>query len=141
MSKVAIRTELSRATETPVYIDINSNFDRNAVSGGVSKKTNADSVKQSVKMLLLTNPLERPFQPTIGGGLNDLLFENVDPGLQIRVEEQIKTTLHNHEPRVEFLGSKISFEPDRNGASITVNFLIKRLLEEVSIEAFIERTR
>jgi len=141
MSKITTITELTRSKETPVYIDINSNFDRNAVTGEVSKKINVESVKQSVKFLLLTSPMERPFQPTIGGGLNKLLFENVDSGLQIRVEQMIKTTLTNHEPRAEYLGSKISFQPDRNGASITVNFMIKRLREEVSIDAFIERTR
>lgn len=141
MSKITTITEQTRSKENPVYIDINSNFDRNAVTGEVSKKINVESVKQSVKFLLLTSPMERPFQPTIGGGLNKLLFENVDSGLQIRVEEMIKTTLTNHEPRAEYLGSKISFQPDRNGASITVNFMIKRLREEVSIDAFIERTR
>ena len=141
MSKITTITEQTRSKENPVYIDINSNFDRNAVTGEVSKKINVESVKQSVKFLLLTSPMERPFQPTIGGGLNKLLFENVDSGLQIRVEQMIKTTLTNHEPRAEYLGSKISFQPDRNGASITVNFMIKRLREEVSIDAFIERTR
>lgn len=141
MSKITTITELTRSKENPVYIDINSNFDRNAVTGEVSKKINVEAVKQSVKYLLLTSPMERPFQPTIGGGLNKLLFENVDSGLQIRVEQMIKTTLTNHEPRAEYLGSKISFQPDRNGASITVNFMIKRLREEVSIDAFIERTR
>ena len=141
MSKITTITEQTRSKENPVYIDINSNFDRNAVTGEVSKKINVESVKQSVKFLLLTSPMERPFQPTIGGGLNKLLFENVDSGLQVRVEQMIKTTLTNHEPRAEYLGSKISFQPDRNGASITVNFMIKRLREEVSIDAFIERTR
>lgn len=141
MSKITTITEQTRSKENPVYIDINSNFDRNAVTGEVSKKINVEAVKQSVKFLLLTSPMERPFQPTIGGGLNRLLFENVDSGLQIRVEEMIKTTLTNHEPRAEYLGSKISFQPDKNGASITVNFMIKRLREEVSIDAFIERTR
>ena len=141
MSKIATITEQTRSKEAPVYIDINSSFDRNAVTGELSKKTNVEAVKQSVKFLLLTTRMERPFQPTIGGGLNDLLFENVDSGLQTRVEQMIKTTLTNHEPRAEYLGSKISFQPDRNGASITVNFMIKRLREEVSVDAFIERTR
>ena len=77
MSKISTVTEQTRSKENPVYIDINSNFDRNAVTGEVSKKINVDAVKQSVKFLLLTTPMERPFQPTIGGGLNDLLFENV----------------------------------------------------------------
>ena len=121
MSKISTVTEQTRSKENPVYIDINSNFDRNAVTGEVSKKINVDAVKQSVKFLLLTTPMERPFQ--------------------IRVEQMIKTTLSNHEPRADYLGSTISFDPDRNGANITVNFMIKRLREEVSVDAFIERTR
>ena len=57
MSKVAVVTE--NRSDVTVYSDFFTDFSRNAVTGQLNKKTNAEAVKQSVRNLLLTDKLER----------------------------------------------------------------------------------
>ena len=64
-------------TRTRLYSDIDLTFAKKP-SGEIYKKTDAAAVKQAVKNLLLTNKYEKPFQPSFGGDLNNLLFELVD---------------------------------------------------------------
>ena len=52
MSKISTVTEQTRSKENPVYIDINSNFDRNAVTGEVSKKINIINILDYLKIFL-----------------------------------------------------------------------------------------
>lgn len=141
MSKLTSVTETTRSTNQVVYSDIAAAFTPNAVTGDISKKTNVEAVKQSVKFLLLTTPGERLFQPDIGGGLNRLLFENMTPSLQYQLNKQIKATLENYEPRVEFIDAAINFDYDRNGANITVAFRVLKYNEDVTLTTWVERTR
>jgi len=61
-------------SRTKVYKDIDLTFAAKP-SGEIFKKTDAAAVKQAVKNLMLTNHFEKPFQPTFGANLRDLLFE------------------------------------------------------------------
>ena len=58
------------------YKDIDLSF-KKRTSGEVFKKTDAASVKQANKNLLLTNKTEKPFNPFFGGSLNRFLFSLV----------------------------------------------------------------
>ena len=57
-----------------VYSDIDLTFAKK-LDGDVFKKQNAAAVKQSIKNLLMTNYMEKPFQPFFGGNMSDFLFE------------------------------------------------------------------
>ena len=65
---------------TASYTDIDLTF-TNKSNGEIFKKTDAASVKQAVRNLLMTNKGEKPFNPHYGGNLNDYLFslsEDID---------------------------------------------------------------
>lgn len=52
-----------------------------------------DQVRDEVVQLLLTNPGERPFQPTIGGGVRKLIFEPASDVLRGMTKARITQAL------------------------------------------------
>jgi phage baseplate assembly protein W len=127
-------------SRTKVYSDVDLSFAKKA-NGDIFKKTDAASVKQAVKNLLLTNHGEKPFQPRFGGDLNRFLF-NLDTEFdEIDVEDRIATAIRNHEPRAIFRGAQVRLTPDQNSISIVVRFQIRSTLELVDLNVTLARLR
>ena len=139
MSKVAVVTE--NRSDVTVYSDFFTDFSRNAVTGQLNKKTNAEAVKQSVRNLLLTDKLERLYQPSVGAGLRALLFENATPFTQMQVQSYINEAIRNHEPRAELISTELEFKNDQHTAEIVVTFAIINIEDPVTITIGLERTR
>ena len=139
MSKVGLTTEVT--TTQNFYSDLFNDFSRHAQTGELNKKINENAVKQSVRNLLLTNKGERLFQPTVGSNLKALLFENATPFINQMLHDYILETIENHEPRAEFLYADLSFDHDRNSATIDVTFQIINTGVQATLPLFIERTR
>jgi len=96
------------------YSDIDLTFSPK-VGGDVFKKIDAASVKQSVKNILLTNNLEKPFNPDFGADLRGLLFEIAsDPDISSQIEEDVEDALRAYEPRV----TDVRVETDVNNAGL-----------------------
>lgn len=64
----------------------------------------ADHVRDEVVQLLLTNPGERPFQPTIGGGVRKLIFEPASDVLRGMTKARITQAL------TTWLGHRLTLE-------------------------------
>jgi|TARA_R100000084_G_C4632005_1_gene138846 phage baseplate assembly protein W len=139
MSKVGLTTEVT--TTQNFYSDLFNDFSRHAQTGELNKKINENAVKQSVRNLLLTNKGERLFQPTVGSNLKALLFENATPFINQMLHDYILETIENHEPRAEFLYADLSFDHDRNSATVDVTFMIINTGVQATLPLFIERTR
>ena len=139
MSKLQILTDHS--IKKVIYSDFNTDFSRNAVTGQLNRKTNAEAVKQSIRNLLLTDRYERPFQPEIGSGLRGLLFENYGPGLELRAKKMIEEVFDNHEPRAELLRVDVGGNPDRNTLTFQIQFRIINTTEPETLDIILERTR
>ena len=60
------------------FIDIDLNFTAKSTSGDIFKKTDQCTVKQSIKNLLMTNKLEKPFEENFGADIVGMLFELAD---------------------------------------------------------------
>jgi phage baseplate assembly protein W len=63
-----------------------------------------DHVRDEVVQLLLTNPGERPFQPTIGGGVRRLIFEPASDVLRGMTKARITQAL------TTWLGHRLTLE-------------------------------
>ena len=69
---------VQRQKITRLYKDFDLAFGKNAITGDINKKLDVNAVKQSMKNLILTELMERPFQPDLGSALAGLLFENAN---------------------------------------------------------------
>ena len=82
------------------FRDIDLDFSRNAVTNDVNIVEDVIAVKRAVKNLIQTNFYERPFQPELGCGIRELLFENFTPMTKVFLERKIEEVIVNYEPRV-----------------------------------------
>jgi len=122
------------------YKDIDLTFTAKP-SGEIYKKVDAAAVKQAVKNLLLTSPGEKPFNPQFGGGLNRLLFELLDDDAEDEIDDLIRISISNFEPRALVVSTDIKPAPDSNSIRVTVVFQVRNTGEQVVLETTITRFR
>lgn len=135
-----LQTKTLLSTRTRQYKDIDLKFE-NKPSGEIYKKTDAASVKQAVKNLLLTNRTEKPFQPYYGGNLNDFLFELSEDFDQEEIRDYIFSAVSNYEPRAVVLDVQSIILPDNNDVKVTVVFQVVSTSEIVSLDVSLARLR
>jgi hypothetical protein len=111
------------------------------VNADLARKVDENSVKESVRNLILTNRGERLFQPEIGCDIRQLLFENISPDTIIVAKEIIRTTIENYEPRCNIIGIDILGSIDSNNIGIIITFNIINREEPVVLTLTLDRVR
>lgn len=106
------------------YSDLDLLFAPNPTTGDINPLRDVEAVKRSIKNLILTKYNERPFQPEIGSGINNLLFEPADPITIHEIEQTIKRVISNFEPRVNLISVNAISLPDENSYDIDITFQI-----------------
>jgi phage baseplate assembly protein W len=74
--------------------------------GDVYKKGDVAAVIQSVQNILLTNTGEKPFEPTFGANLRQLLFDQTSAYSELFISDIIKLSLLKWEPRARVVSVK-----------------------------------
>lgn len=100
--------------------------------GDVYKKEDVDAVLQSVQNILLTNTLEKPFEPSFGANLRQLMFENTNALSENFITGIIKTSIERWEPRAKLVGVK--YYAGNSLIRPQVEDLRSFVMNEVSIE-------
>lgn len=136
---MAIITPLSRRKE--IYSDVYKTMAVSAVNADLLKLSDEQSVKESIKNLIMTNRGERLFQPEVGCDIRSLLFDNFTPDRLIIAKELIKTTLSNYEPRAGVIGIDVIGGIDDNSISITITFNIINREEPIVLTLTLDRVR
>jgi len=120
--------------------DLDLLFKAHPITGDVTVKTDTDAVKRSVKNIVLTNHFERPFKPSFGGSIRDMLFElNTSRKLR-KVQKRLKETIETFEPRVEDVQVILANE-DSNELNITIHYSIKNGTRRQQTDFTVTRTR
>lgn len=123
------------------YTDIDLTFQAKPSSGEIYKKTDAAAVKQSVKTLVMTNKLEKPFRAQFGGNIRTQLFELADNGRSDVLSRSIKENIEVFEPRAEVLDIRTSLQPDNYQMTVTIIFKVVNTEEEVTFTTTLARLR
>ena len=124
------------------FKDISLSFSPHPVTKDLPVLTNERAVIRSVRNLVETIPTERYFNPILGTDIRDTLFSNYDRAEVMMIEDQIRETLGNFEPRVSNVGATVRAVPDDNTFNVTVFFDINGLdLPTQSFSFILEPTR
>ena len=116
------------------FKDISFSFLPHPVTKDLPILKNERAIVRAVRNLVETIPTERFFNSMIGSEVRALLFENYTAPIAIAIEDQITTTIRNHEPRVENVEVDLNPQPDDNSIEVTVFFDIVGL--DVPRQAF-----
>lgn len=124
-----------------IYSDLNLSFTPHPITGDITRKTDVDAVKRSVRNIVSTNSYERPFKPNFGVNLRNKLFE-LDTSVfgKGRVANDIARQIEIHEPRVRNV-KVILNEVNRNELSMQISFKVINSLETEELEYVLTRTR
>jgi len=124
-----------------LFSDLDITFGRNPVTNDVNTLTNEESIKQAVKLLVLTQNYERPFHSEIGSPVSGLLFENSSPLLSNIIKRVVRQAINNFEPRVKVNDIGVIENYDNNSITVTVQFSIVGTTATYSVDINLERTR
>ena len=123
------------------FSDIDLNFTRNTITSDIIKVEDVIAVKRSVKNLVQTNFYERPFQPELGCGVRELLFENFTPMTKIFLEKKIQEVLLNYEPRIDLQSVKVDDDQDGNRLVVDIYFYVQGVPGPQVVSTFLKRLR
>ena len=124
------------------FKDISLSFSPHPVTKDLPVLTNERAIIRSVRNLVETIPTERFFNSILGTDIRDTLFGNYDRAEVMMIEDQIRETLGNFEPRVSNVGATVKAIPDDNTFNVTVFFDINGLdIPTQSFSFILEPTR
>jgi phage baseplate assembly protein W len=136
-----LNTSSVTSSRVKEYIDIDLTFQAKPTSGEIFKKKDAAAVKQAIKTLVMTNLLEKPFDPFFGGDIRGQLFELADRNGSSILRDNIIDNLEAYEPRAEVLDVVVDLYPDNHTLNVTVKFKVVNTEEQVEFTTRLSRLR
>ena len=135
------KPQTARALQVEYFSDFLSDFDVDPVKQDLYKATNEEAVKSSIRNLLLTNAGDRIYDSKIGSNIRSILFENFSPAMDSVLEDLIRTTIENYEPRAKINQVFVNSEIDSHYIVATIVFSIINKEEPITLELFLNRIR
>jgi phage baseplate assembly protein W len=135
-------TEIRASIQKDIYVDFDMSFRRNPTSNDLALRKDVESIKQSVINILLTKRGERPFEPFFGGNIHKYLFENFDEAIKLIIENDIKSTLETHEPRIKVNEVNIIDHTDTQNAihiDLSVEIIVPKI--RTTMQIIVQRMR
>ena len=129
------------AGETPLFSDLDLNFNRNPITDDVSVRLDDDAVKRAVRNLLALRRNEKLFHPEINPGVYDLLFETPGPITAVHGKRKIEEAIRQYEPRIDKLEVTYTHLADQGALALNIRFTIinQKGIYETNVK--LERTR
>ncbi len=124
------------------YVDLDLFFGKKNSDRDINTVTDIQSVKRSIRNLVLLNHYEKPFHPEIASGVRDMLFENMTPITANILARKIQDVINNYEPRARLISVRSLPDLDRNGYEVIIQFFIVNAPTElVELSLLLERLR
>ena len=104
------------------FKDISFSFSPHPVTKDLPVLINERAIIRSVRNLVETIPTERFFNSLIGTDIRGSLFENFSRNTAIIIEDQVRETINNFEPRVDNVRVEVDTSIDTNTLDVKVLF-------------------
>ena len=124
--------------------DLSNDFLLNPLTGDVSIKKGEDAIRQSLKNLLLMQKFDKPFDPQLDVGIQELLFEQLPLDVFNEIlRDKINYIIKEYEPRVVLKKVEMQELPDQNKVLIDITYSVKNTSFEQpqNLQLFLERVR
>lgn len=125
----------------PIFTDIDFGFARHPISNDITRKSDVEAIKISLKNLIRTSFYERLFNSSIGSSVYRLLFEPMSPIVSVMMKRAIEQTITNFEPRVELQNVIVTTQYDNNSFAVDIEYTILGTQSMQSFSMILERSR
>ena len=93
--------------------------------GRIAWSAGAQNIRESIRIILLTESRERLKLPKFGGGLSRFLFKPNTAATHRQIQERIVRALERWEPRIMVESVRVVRDPaDEQSAIITINYTL-----------------
>ena len=116
------------------FKDISLSFTPHPVTKDLPILANERAIVRSVRNLVETIPTERFFDSNLGTNIRSMLFDNFTGSSVMIIEDMVRTTVRNYEPRVGDIGVEVDARPDSNTMEVKVLFEI--VVIEAPVQSF-----
>lgn len=91
--------------------------------------TTKEQLKYNIINFLLTDPRERPFNPTFGAGLRSKVFEQIERSTAEDIKTSLMTQLESAFTAINITKLDVIGQPDTNSINIKFSYNIKNTRE------------
>ena len=106
------------------FKDISISFETNPLNDDLVSLSDSSAIARSIRNIVFTSPGEKFFNPDFGSRISESLFENVDEVSALAIEDEIKSSIINFEPRVNLLNTNVVPNPVNNEMNVTIEYEI-----------------
>tara|TARA_R110000803_G_scaffold167546_1_gene230835 strand:- start:1720 stop:2127 length:408 start_codon:yes stop_codon:yes gene_type:complete len=94
-------------------------------NGFTPNYTTAESIRYNLVNYFLTNPGERPGNPSFGGGLRKFIFSQINEGSLDFLREDVETKIATQFPNVLVNKLEVLSNPDNNEVTVQIYYSIE----------------
>tara|TARA_Y100001938_G_C8023068_1_gene396420 strand:+ start:610 stop:1083 length:474 start_codon:yes stop_codon:yes gene_type:complete len=142
----------SEETVQKLYSDISlifkpsPSYTNNGLSGDVVRRYDNESVRQSVRNILMTNKYEKPFDRDFGCNLIKFNFDRAGAWSEYEMSQEIKRQMSINEPRIILEDVQIKRKPEKQIMDVLLLYKVKPIdsntpSETVDVQIKVERIR
>ena len=106
------------------FRDISMTFQRHPLNDDLIALKNEQAIARSVRNIVFTTPGEKFFDEDFGSRISKSLFENIDPISANIIQQELRQSIVNYEPRVNLRGVKVNPNYDNNEFNVTIVYEI-----------------
>ena len=126
---------------TSRYSDFTRTFALHPVSSDLARMTDIEAVRSSIRNLILTDKYERLLDPRIGSNVRRILFEPMDGASAKVVQDYVRETIENYEPRATIVDVIVVPDEDNNAYNITIYFSVTFSEQVQTVAFYLSRVR
>jgi phage baseplate assembly protein W len=106
------------------FKDVSMSFQRNPLNNDIIGLKNENAISRSIRNIVFTLPGEKFFDEDFGSRVNRILFDNVDEISASIINEEIKNSIQNYEPRVELISVETYPNFDNNSFDVLIIYRV-----------------
>ena len=106
------------------FKDISLSLQVNPLNYDLIDIKNETAISRSIQNLVFTIPGEKFFNQNLGSKISNSLFDNIDDISASIIQDEIKNTIENYEPRVDLISVDVSPNYDNNEFNVTIRYYI-----------------
>ena len=104
------------------FKDLSMSFKTNPLNDDLIGLKNTNAIARSLKNIVFTQPGEKFFNPDFGSRITESLFENVDDVSALAIEDEIRSSIINFEPRVNLLNVSVNPNVEDNEMNVIIQY-------------------
>lgn len=96
-----------------------------ALAGDVAMVAAGEDIRQSIRLILETEPGERVMRPDFGCPLRHLLFEPINTNTMGLIKHRVEQALVEWEPRIDVRDVAVAPDPPLGRVDIKIGYLVR----------------